>query len=144
MYEEVDRNRWNPVGLEGDLLFFFKDLKQSIDTKNLQSLSKLISDEYFSDSFINKNKQQLIDHYQGFFEKVPFFVTLSLEFLICKAPELREKDVYLVVKPTLNVHTFGITWLSGSSPFGTDDRAAILLRKGEKSGLFSIVNMESV
>ena len=43
LYEEVDRSRWNPAGIEGDLLFFFKDLKQSIDTKNLQSLSKLIS-----------------------------------------------------------------------------------------------------
>jgi hypothetical protein len=144
LYEEVDKNRWNPTGLEGDLLFFFKDLKQSIDTKNIKSLSKLISDDYYSSSLVNQNKQQLIDHYQDFFGKVPFFATLSLEFLVCKTPELREEDVYLIVKPTLNVHTFGITWLSGSSPFGTDDRAAILLRKDEGSGLFSILNMESI
>lgn len=144
LYEEVDKNRWNPVGLEGDLLFFFRDLKQSIDAKNIRNLSKLISNDYYSVSFINKDKQQLVDHYQDVFSKVPFFATLSLEFLICKTPELREQNIYLVAKPTLNIHTFGIAWLSGSSPFGTDDRAAILLRKDKESGLFSILNMESI
>lgn len=144
LYEEVDKTRWNPAGLEGDLLFFFKDLKQSIDTKNIRSLNKLISDDYYSISLVNQDKQQLIEHYQDFFDKIPFFATLSLEFLVCKTPELRGQDLYLIVKPTLNIHTFGVIWLSGSSPFGTDDRAAILLRKDEKTGLFSIANMESI
>jgi hypothetical protein len=132
----------NPCGLEGDLLFFFRDFKQSIDSKNMFSLQKLISDDYYSASFINKNKQQLIAYFQDFFEKVPSFASLALEIVICKMPEVRDQQIHIIIRPILHIQTLGITWLSGA--FGTDDRMSILLQKDDASGLFNIVNMEQV
>lgn len=140
--KQPGQENWAPIGLEGDILLFFRDFRHSIESKNVNSLQKLIAEDYFSNSLFSQDKPQLVDYYQDFFGKVPRFASLSLEVLVCKLPEVRIQDVHLVIKPILKVQTLGITWLSG--PFGTDDRLIMLLRRNPISGLFNIVNMERV
>ena len=142
LFSQANEARWNPFSLEGNLLLFFRDLKKSIDSKDIQKLQKLISDEYYSRSFINTNKHQLLSYFRSSFEAMPFFVHPSLEVDICRLPEVKDQRVSLVFKPILNVQTLEITLMS--KPFGTQERIALLLERDTKSGLFSIINMEDI
>ncbi|MBW4625386.1 MAG: hypothetical protein KME49_07755 [Brasilonema octagenarum HA4186-MV1] len=143
LFREVHETRWNPYGLEGDILLFFRYFKKSIDSKDVQRLQSLISDNYYSKSYVNKNKKQLISWFQTVFQKMPSFLYPSLEIEICKAPEVRSEDtVYLVIRPTLNIHILGINL--ASQLFGTNNRIAMLIERNASSGLFSLINMEEV
>jgi hypothetical protein len=67
----------------------------------------------------------------------------SLEIEICKAPEITgEDEIYLVLRPTLNIHILGINL--ASQLFGTNSRISMLIERNTNSGLFSITNMEEV
>ncbi|BAZ27408.1 hypothetical protein NIES4073_83270 [Kalymmatonema gypsitolerans NIES-4073] len=46
LFREPHETRWNPYGLQGDLLLFFRDFKKSIDSKDVQRIQNLISDNY--------------------------------------------------------------------------------------------------
>ncbi|ARV59725.1 hypothetical protein BZZ01_14755 [Nostocales cyanobacterium HT-58-2] len=143
LFREVHETRWNPYGLEGDILLFFRDFKKSIDSKDLQRLQKLISENYYSKSYVNQNKQQLICWFQKIFQKMPSFIYPSLEIEICKTPEIKDEDkVYFVIIPTINIHLLGINL--ASQLFGTNSRIAMILEKNTNSGLFSIINMEEL
>ena len=143
LFREPHETRWNPYGLQGDILLFFRDFKKSIDSKDVQRIQNLISDNYYSKSFVNQNKKQLLSWFQEVFQKMPSVVYPSLEIEICKAPEIRGEDqVYLVLRPTLNIHILGINL--ASQLFGTNSRISMLIEKNTNSGLFSITNMEEV
>jgi hypothetical protein len=142
VFRELHETRWQPFGLEGDLLLFFRDLKKSIDSKNVDRIRKLISDNYYSRTY-NTNKIQLLSYFQNIFKALPFFVNPSLEVEICKAPESKnQQEVFLVIKPILNVHVLGINF--ASQGFGTSNRMGVLLERDKNSGLFSILNMEDI
>ena len=142
LFNQVNESRCSPFGLEGELLLFFRDLKKSIDTKNIRRLQTLISDNYYSQSFTNTDKYQLLAYFESIFNRMPFFTYPSLEIEICNTPEVKERKVSLVIKPTLNIQTLGFTLMS--TPFGTEDRVAFLVEKDDKFGIFSILNMENV
>ncbi|MEH2330804.1 hypothetical protein [Nostoc sp.] len=143
VFRELHEARWQPFGLEGDLLLFFRNLKKSIDSKDINRIKKLISDNYYSKTYSNTNKFQLLSYFQYIFKTLPFFVNPSLEVEVCKAPESKnQQEVFLVIKPILNVHALGINF--GSQGFGTSNRMGVLLERDKNSGLFSILNMEDI
>ncbi|MEC4817769.1 MAG: hypothetical protein SAK29_31535 [Scytonema sp. PMC 1069.18] len=143
LFREFHENRWNPVGVEGDLLLFFRDFKRAIDSKDIQRLKRLISDDYYSHSYVNQNKQQLLSWVQNFLIKLPFFINPSLEIEICTVPQVKEEQkIYVVIRPIMNLHVLGMNLTS--QLFGTNNQIALLLKKDKKYGLFSILNMEEV
>ncbi|AFW96984.1 hypothetical protein ANA_C20550 [Anabaena sp. 90] len=144
LFQEAHKSKLNPTGLEGNILLFFRDLKKSIDTKNLDKLNELISDKYYSESYPQTNKNQLIFYFESVFKSLPFLTSPSLEVEICKIPEFRsQKQVFLVIRPILNVHLLGIINLFYQG-FGTEKRMGVILEKNQNSGLFTIVNMEDI
>ncbi len=74
LFSEPHETRWKPYGLQGDLLLFFRYFKKSIDSKNVQRIQKLISEKYYSKSYVKQNKKQLLFWFQEVFQKMPSVV----------------------------------------------------------------------
>ncbi len=74
LFSEPHETRWNPYGLQKDILLFFRDFKKSIDSKDVQRIQNLISDKYYSKSYVKQNKKQLLCWFQEVFQKMPSVV----------------------------------------------------------------------
>jgi hypothetical protein len=74
LFREPHEIRWNRYGLQGDILLFFRDFKKSLDSKNVQIIQNLISEKYYSKSYVKQNKKQLLSWFQEVFQKMPSVV----------------------------------------------------------------------
>jgi hypothetical protein len=41
LFSEPHETRWNPYGLQKDILLFFRDFKKSIDSKDVQRIQNV-------------------------------------------------------------------------------------------------------
>ncbi|MCJ2543517.1 hypothetical protein [Thermostichus vulcanus] len=145
LYERAEGRHKYPEGLEGNLLRFFLSFKKAFDNKNERTLSHLISNRYYSSSFVNKNKKDLVNYFGRVFDQLPFFIYPNLEIEICTEPDIVEGNlIYLVIMAFINLEIFAIPVDISRFPLGTDGRIGILLEKDPASGVFRIVNMEAL
>ncbi|MEN9262051.1 MAG: hypothetical protein Q6L60_13920 [Thermostichus sp. HHBFW_bins_43] len=93
LYETAEGRHKYPEGLEGNFLRFFLNFKKAFDAKNKRALSHLISNRYYSSSFVNENKKGLVNYFGKVFDQLPFFLYPNLEIEVCTEPDLIESNL---------------------------------------------------
>lgn len=129
----------NQLNLDQNLKLFFLRFSKAVESKNKNLLYQLISDNYYSNSLMNQNKQDLINFLITSLPELPFYkLKLNVDFVQVDKKSNNDFEIYII--PGYEYKLFGIITLVK----GVIGIAEVVLIKLEKSegGLLWITSME--
>ena len=129
---------------DADLKRIFDKFSRAVESKDLKALNRLISDQYFSESLMNKNKEQLISFIM---RTVPYSFPLfqfKLDIEFERRPERKDDDTYeMVIKPNYEYRFLGFFTVA-QGIFGRADTVFIRVKKNPRTELYQISSMEDL
>ena len=129
----------NQLNLDQNLKLFFLRFSKAVESKNKNLHYQLISDNYYSNSLMNQNKQDLINFLITSLPELPFYkLKLNVDFVQVDKKSNNDFEIYII--PGYEYKLFGIITLVK----GVIGIAEVVLIKLEKSegGLLWITSME--